>query len=86
MQDEVLAHRLGLIPIKVDPRLFQPKLAEEAANELNTVVLKLRADCRRVAGNVENASVSRTSASHHCAGQERKLCSSLQHLQRYPQQ
>ncbi len=23
IQDEVLAHRLGLIPIKVDPRLFQ---------------------------------------------------------------
>jgi len=22
IQDEVLAHRLGLIPIKVDPRLF----------------------------------------------------------------
>lgn len=22
VQDEVLAHRLGLIPIKVDPRLF----------------------------------------------------------------
>ena len=23
VQDEVLAHRLGLIPIKVDPRLFE---------------------------------------------------------------
>lgn len=23
IQDEVLAHRLGLIPIKVDPRLFE---------------------------------------------------------------
>lgn len=25
-QDEVLAHRLGLIPLKVDPRLFQYKV------------------------------------------------------------
>ncbi len=23
IQDEVLAHRLGLVPIKADPRLFQ---------------------------------------------------------------
>lgn len=25
IQDEVLAHRLGLIPLKVDPRLFEMK-------------------------------------------------------------
>ena len=25
IQDEVLAHRLGLLPIKVDPRLFDYK-------------------------------------------------------------
>ena len=27
IQDEVLAHRLGLIPIKVDPRLFEYRTA-----------------------------------------------------------
>ena len=26
VQDEVLSHRLGLIPLKVDPRLFQYKV------------------------------------------------------------
>ena len=26
MQDEVLAHRLGLVPLKVDPRLFHFKV------------------------------------------------------------
>ena len=29
IQDEVLAHRLGLVPIKADPRLFQYKAEGE---------------------------------------------------------
>ena len=32
-QDEVLAHRLGLIPLKADPRLFQTKTYEFSAEE-----------------------------------------------------
>ena len=32
-QDEVLAHRLGLIPLKADPRLFHTKTYEFSAEE-----------------------------------------------------
>ncbi|CAK7324484.1 unnamed protein product [Dovyalis caffra] len=45
IQDEVLAHRLGLIPIKVDPRLFEYLSANDTPNEKNTIVLKLHARC-----------------------------------------
>mmetsp|Transcript_36991 Transcript_36991/g.80029 ORF Transcript_36991/g.80029 Transcript_36991/m.80029 type:complete len:292 (-) Transcript_36991:6-881(-) len=45
--DEVVAHRLGLIPIAADPSMFSYRgdAAGEAKNEKNTIVLKLRASC-----------------------------------------
>eukprot|EP00051_Salpingoeca_urceolata_P005838 m.77904 g.77904 ORF g.77904 m.77904 type:complete len:382 (-) comp14565_c0_seq2:49-1194(-) len=43
MTDESLAHRLGLIPIKVDPRRFSFKTAE--ATDENTVVFRLHTKC-----------------------------------------
>lgn len=55
IQDEVLAHRLGLIPLRVDPRLFQYKSKEENATQTNTIVLKLKVECRRLPdGSLEN--------------------------------
>ena len=33
IQDEVLAHRLGLIPIQADPRLFEYRVPVDAGNE-----------------------------------------------------
>ena len=33
IQDEVLAHRLGLIPIQADPRLFEYREPPEPGNE-----------------------------------------------------
>jgi DNA-directed RNA polymerase I and III subunit RPAC1 len=33
IQDEVLAHRLGLVPIKADPRLFDYKTGMQHALE-----------------------------------------------------
>lgn len=45
--DEVLAHRLGLIPLDANPGLFEYKTREEAASEKNTFVLRLKVACSR---------------------------------------
>lgn len=45
--DEVLAHRLGLVPLAIDARALEPRSAGDAAHERNTVVLKLDVSCRR---------------------------------------
>ncbi|GAB2245965.1 hypothetical protein Droror1_Dr00001458 [Drosera rotundifolia] len=47
IQDEVLSHRLGLIPIKVDPRLFEYKSEKDLPNEKNSIVFKLHARCEK---------------------------------------
>ncbi|XP_022716715.1 DNA-directed RNA polymerases I and III subunit RPAC1 [Durio zibethinus] len=47
IQDEVLAHRLGLIPISVDPRLFEYMTENDQPNEKNTIVFKLHVQCKR---------------------------------------
>jgi DNA-directed RNA polymerase I and III subunit RPAC1 len=57
IQDEVLAHRLGLLPIRADPRLFDYKSEEENANEKNTIVFKLDVVCTRKQERVLNGSV-----------------------------
>lgn len=43
--DEVLAHRLGLIPIKADPRLFDYQSESDVPNERNTIVFKMDVSC-----------------------------------------
>ncbi|GLJ18919.1 hypothetical protein SUGI_0338150 [Cryptomeria japonica] len=57
IQDEVLAHRLGLIPIKADPRRFEYRAEGDPANEKNTIVFKLDVTCKKQAGNVVNSTV-----------------------------
>ncbi|XP_064990850.1 uncharacterized protein LOC135628214 isoform X4 [Musa acuminata AAA Group] len=45
--DEVLAHRLGLIPLNADPRLFEYLSENDAPNERNTIVYKLDVSCKK---------------------------------------
>jgi len=45
IQDEVLAHRLGLVPIQVDPRKFQFKEEEQEATATNSVRFNMEIRC-----------------------------------------
>ncbi|XP_072912284.1 DNA-directed RNA polymerases I and III subunit RPAC1 isoform X4 [Hemitrygon akajei] len=48
VQDEVLAHRLGLIPIKADPRLFEYRsTGDEEGTEIDTLQFHLKVKCTR---------------------------------------
>ncbi|KAJ1995410.1 DNA-directed RNA polymerase core subunit rpc40 [Coemansia spiralis] len=47
MQDEVLAHRLGLIPILADPNEFQWKRPSDPPTDQNTIVFKLDVACAK---------------------------------------
>lgn len=45
MPDEVLAHRMGLIPIRADPKKFQFKKEEDDYNDKNCINFRLRVKC-----------------------------------------
>lgn len=47
IQDEVLAQRLGLIPIRADPRKFNPRHADEDADADNVISFRLQVKCRK---------------------------------------
>mmetsp|Transcript_14487 Transcript_14487/g.43791 ORF Transcript_14487/g.43791 Transcript_14487/m.43791 type:complete len:392 (-) Transcript_14487:343-1518(-) len=56
--DGMFAHRLGLIPINLDPRKLDWRDANSPATERNTVVLKLHVDCTRKAdGSINHEKV-----------------------------
>eukprot|EP00824_Muranothrix_gubernata_P022841 TRINITY_DN5746_c0_g1_i1.p1 TRINITY_DN5746_c0_g1~~TRINITY_DN5746_c0_g1_i1.p1 ORF type:complete len:318 (+),score=73.07 TRINITY_DN5746_c0_g1_i1:117-956(+) len=47
LQDEVLAHRLGLIPLRVDPRKFDLREEGDEPTDRNTLIFKLHVQCER---------------------------------------
>jgi DNA-directed RNA polymerase I and III subunit RPAC1 len=48
LPDDVLAHRLGLIPLRADARLFMEKLSSETKErEDDTLVFKLKVACKK---------------------------------------
>ncbi|KAM3930714.1 DNA-directed RNA polymerases I and III subunit RPAC1 [Leptodactylus fuscus] len=48
IQDEILAHRLGLIPIRADPRLFEYRNSEEGeGTDIDTLQFELNVCCSR---------------------------------------
>lgn len=48
IQDEVLAHRLGLIPIKVDPKMFEFRASDDSTGTPdNTLEFQLKVKCTR---------------------------------------
>ncbi len=55
MHDEMIAHRLGLIPLLVDPRPFQPWKEGEAFNGRNSLRFKLKASCSLLNPRTANA-------------------------------
>ncbi|KIO30473.1 hypothetical protein M407DRAFT_242213 [Tulasnella calospora MUT 4182] len=46
IHDEVFAHRVGLIPMAVDPRLLNMKGSEETPTDRDTIVFKLNVACK----------------------------------------
>ena len=45
--DENLAHRIGLVPIMVDPALFEFKAADKAYDDTNSLRFKLHVECSK---------------------------------------
>lgn len=59
VHDEVLSHRIGLVPINADSRLFDDFLGvDDEPTDRNTVVFRLTARCR--ASNIEGMKKGRT--------------------------
>ncbi|EJD04666.1 uncharacterized protein FOMMEDRAFT_80006 [Fomitiporia mediterranea MF3/22] len=50
IHDEVLAHRLGLVPLNLDPGLFEMREEGKDATDRSTLVFKLEVECKRKAG------------------------------------
>ncbi|TRY74694.1 hypothetical protein TCAL_06409 [Tigriopus californicus] len=57
IQDEVLAHRLGLVPLKADPRLFAWKGqdTDDFGTDKDTLEFEIKVKCSRITGAPETS-------------------------------
>lgn len=67
IQDEVLAHRLGLIPLRADPRLFEYKSDDtnDEGTDQDTLEYKLKVKCTRRKDTKETASFDNLYENHN---------------------
>jgi len=45
--DENLAHRMGLVPIYVDPKMFEFRAEDKPTDEMNSIRFKLHVECTK---------------------------------------
>lgn len=79
IQDEVLAHRLGLIPLKADSRLFEFRAedfdSDNNGTEHDTLEFELKVKCtRKVKDNVESANFDTLYKNHNIYSHQIKWC------------
>lgn len=59
MPDEMLAHRMGLVPLKVDPRRLEMRQSKDSeASSKDTLKFRLRAQCTRNASTAPKDSIA----------------------------
>jgi len=57
VHDEVLAQRLGLVPIFADPAEFEFSNEKLSSNEYNSIIFRINVSCEKIDGKIENKNV-----------------------------
>jgi DNA-directed RNA polymerase I and III subunit RPAC1 len=58
IQDELLASRLGLLPVYANPSVFDYQSNNESPNEKNTIVFRLEISCKKIRDSIIGQNVS----------------------------
>lgn len=77
----MLAHRLGLVPIKADPRLMTTRSGEETGSEKNTIIFKLLVKGKQApASERDNHGVAGRFCWHRLCMGTHRLCMGISRL------